>query len=146
MAAYEMRHVVGFEETNLLGNVYYVNFVSWQGRCRELFLRDHAPRMLEEIDSGLVLVTTRCSCEFLKELGPFDEVLIRMHFGGATQNRLTMKFDYLLVVDRDGAATEQHIARGEQQVAFMRREGGRMIPAPIPDELLRAARAYEEVA
>ena len=142
MAAYEMRHVVAFEETNLLGNVYYVNFISWQGRCRELFLRDHAPRMLEEIRNGLVLVTTRCSCEYLKELGPFDEVVIRMHFGGATQNRLTMKFDYVLAAERD----EQQVARGEQQVAFMRREGGRIVPAPIPEELLRAARAYEEVS
>ena len=153
MAAYEMRHVVAFEETNLLGNVYYVNFISWQGRCRELFLRDHAPRMLEEIGTGLVLVTTRCSCEFLKELGPFDEVVIRMHFGGATQNRLTMKFDYVLAAEGNGARGGQQVARGgqqvargEQQVAFMRREGGHMVPAPIPDELLRAARAYEEVA
>ena len=31
---YEYRHVVGFEETNLVGNVYYVNYVRWQGRCR----------------------------------------------------------------------------------------------------------------
>ncbi len=142
MAGYEMRHVVAFEETNLLGNVYYVNFIRWQGRCRELFLRDHAPNMLEEIGGGLVLVTTRCSCEYLRELEPFDEVIVRMHFGGAAQNRLTMKFDYLLAT----AQGEQPVARGEQQVAFMRRENGRMVPAPIPDELLRAARAYEEVS
>ena len=142
MAGYEMRHVVAFEETNLLGNVYYVNFIRWQGRCRELFLRDHAPRMLEEIGRGLVLVTTRCSCEYLRELEPFDEVVVRMHFGGATQNRLTMKFDYLLATPQG----EQPVARGEQQVAFMRRESGRMVSAAIPEDLLRAARAYEEVS
>ena len=28
---YEHRHVVSFEETNLVGNVYYVNYVRWQG-------------------------------------------------------------------------------------------------------------------
>jgi enediyne biosynthesis thioesterase len=148
MAAYEMRHVVAFEETNLLGNVYYVNFISWQGRCRELFLRDHAPLMLQEIRNGLVLVTTRCSCEYLKELKPFDEVLVRMHFGGATHNRLTMKFDYFLAAERGSqpVALSEQVARGEQQVAFMRREDLRMVPTPIPDELLRAARAYEEAS
>jgi hypothetical protein len=31
MRAYEYRHVVGFEETNLLGNVYYVNHVAGGG-------------------------------------------------------------------------------------------------------------------
>ena len=30
---YEYRHLVGFEETDLVGNVYYVNYVRWQGRC-----------------------------------------------------------------------------------------------------------------
>ena len=40
MKAFEYRHVVGFEETNLVGNVYYVNHLRWQGRCREMFLRD----------------------------------------------------------------------------------------------------------
>ena len=41
--AYEYRLVVGFEETNLVGNVYFVNHLRWQGKCREMFLRDHAP-------------------------------------------------------------------------------------------------------
>ena len=52
MRAYEYRHVVGFEETNLVGNVYFARFVSWQGRCRELFLRDHA---LAAVSDGMAL-------------------------------------------------------------------------------------------
>jgi enediyne core biosynthesis thioesterase len=31
MHIYEYQHVVGLEETNLLGNVYYANHVRWQG-------------------------------------------------------------------------------------------------------------------
>ena len=46
---YEIRHTVGFEETNLVGNVYYVNYLRWQGRCREMFLRDHAPASLANV-------------------------------------------------------------------------------------------------
>jgi enediyne biosynthesis thioesterase len=34
MLSYEMRYVVGFEETNVVGNVYYAHHVRWQGRCR----------------------------------------------------------------------------------------------------------------
>ena len=37
MRAYEYRHVVGFEETNLIGNVYYVNHVRWQGAAARCF-------------------------------------------------------------------------------------------------------------
>ena len=36
---YEYRHVVGFKETNVVGNVYFTNHLEWQGRCREMFLR-----------------------------------------------------------------------------------------------------------
>ena len=72
--AFEMDHVVAFEETNLLGNVYYTNHIRWQGRCRELFLHEHAPEMLEEIQRGLALVTLRVSCEYFHELAPFDHV------------------------------------------------------------------------
>ena len=51
MRAFEYRHLVGFEETNLVGNVYYANHVRWQGRCREMFLRSFFTRIfvLEEL-------------------------------------------------------------------------------------------------
>ena len=64
---FEYLHTVGFEETNLVGNVYYVNHLRWQGRCRERFLHAHAPGVLDQLSSGLALVTTRCSCEYFAE-------------------------------------------------------------------------------
>lgn len=138
MRAYEYRHIVGFEETNLVGNVYYANHVRWQGRCREMFLRDHAPGVMNEIGHGLALVTTRVSCEYLAELSAFDEIVVRMRLGALAQNRLTMLFEYW----RAGGKGEDLVARGEQQVACMRREGERMMPAPVPKELREALSPY----
>ena len=60
--AYEFKHVVSFEETNVMGNVYYVNHIRWQGLCREMFLRQYAPEVLDELQRGLALATTSCSC------------------------------------------------------------------------------------
>jgi enediyne biosynthesis thioesterase len=140
MRAYEYRHVVGFEETNLVGNVYYANHVRWQGRCRELFLREHAPDVLAELNRGLSLVTTRCSCEYLAELSALDEVLVRMRLGSLTQSRITLVFEYWHA--RNG--TEALVATGEQQVACMRREGGQLVPAPVPNALREALRLYSD--
>ncbi|HVR99372.1 MAG TPA: acyl-CoA thioesterase [Thermoanaerobaculia bacterium] len=139
MRAYEYRHLVGFEETNLVGNVYYVNHLRWQGRCREMFLRDHAPEVLAELSDGLALATVRCSCDYLAELEAFDELVIRMRLGGIAQNRITLLFEYWR--QRDGQ--EDLVARGEQQVACMRRDGTRSLPTPIPAALREALRAYE---
>lgn len=136
--AYEYRHIVSFEETNLVGNVYYVNHVRWQGHCREFFLREHAPEVLSELSRGLSLATIRCSCEYLAELAAFDEVVVRMRLGGLVQNRLTLLFDYWRCTQEG----EELVARGEQQVACMRREGERLVPTPVPEALRQALRPY----
>ena len=138
MATYEYRHVVGFEETNLVGNVYYVNHLSWQGRCRELFLRDHAPDILAELKQGLCLVTTRCSCEYLAELSAFDEVVVRMKLGELVQNRMLLEFEYW----RRNRDEEELVARGEQQVICMRRDGVHLVATHLPPQLARALSIY----
>jgi enediyne biosynthesis thioesterase len=138
-SSFEIRHVVGFEETNLTGNVYYVNHLRWQGRCRELFLRRHCPSILEDLAGGLALVTTRCGCEYFDELLPFDEVAVRMRLGEIVQNRVTMLFEYVRLTD-DGA--EQLVARGEQQIACMRRDGARTLPTAVPAALREALEPF----
>lgn len=138
MKAYEYRHLVGFEETNLVGNVYYVNHLRWQGRCREMFLRDHAPEILAELSNGLVLATVRCSCDYLAELEAFDQLAVRMRLGGVAQNRITLHFEYWRL-NGDG---EELVARGEQVVACMRREGKGAVPTPIPVPLREALKPY----
>lgn len=140
MRSYEFHHVVCFEETNTVGNVYYVNHLRWQGRCREMFLRDHAPAILDELAGDLLLATTRCSCEYFAELAPFDEVVIRMRLGGIAQNRMTLLFEYWR--KREGG--EELVARGEQQIASLRRAGGGPAPAAIPAVLREALRPFEQ--
>ena len=138
MRAYEYRHVVGFEETNLVGNVYYASHVRWQGRCREMFLREHAPEILRQLGEGLCLITTRCSCEYFAELNAFDEVLIRMRLGALAQNRATMTFEYWRLAGGD----EELVARGEQQIACMLRKGDKLEATPVPRVLQEALGAY----
>ena len=142
MKAYEYRHQVGFEETNLVGNVYYVNHLRWQGRCREMFLRDHAPEILEDLRNGLALATVRCSCDYLAELEAFDSVVLRMRLGGTVQNRITLLFEYWRQNGDGDGNGEELIARGEQVIACMRREGKGAVPTPIPAPLREALKPY----
>jgi enediyne biosynthesis thioesterase len=86
-----------------------------------------------------VLVTTRCSCEYLAELNAFDEVVIRMSLAELTRNRMSLSFEYRRV--RSGVP-EELVARGEQGLACMRPEGGQLRPAPWPAELASALEAY----
>lgn len=138
---YEYRHTVGFEDTNVVGNVYYVNHLRWQGRCREMFLRDHAPEVLDAIGDGLYLATVRCGCEYFAELAAFDRIAVRMRLGELRQNRILLRFDYYR--ERDGGG-EELIARGEQEVACMGRRDGELVPVRVPAALLAALEPYRE--
>lgn len=137
-AAYEYRHVVTLEETNSLGNVYFTRHVSWQGRCRELFLKEKAPGVLEELARDLRLVTLFCTCEYFAELCAFDEVIICMRLKGITQNRIALHFEYW----RSNAKGNELVARGEQEIASMLRGGAHFVPMPLPPELLDALKPY----
>ncbi|QHC22903.1 acyl-CoA thioesterase [Streptomyces sp. GS7] len=128
---YEYRHLVGFEETNLVGNVYYVNYLRWQGRCREMFLRDRARDVLDDIRGDLKLFTLRCDCEFFAEITAFDELSIRMRLEEVTQTQIGFAFDYV----RLGSEGERLVARGRQRVVCMRGPNNDTRPTHIPDSL-----------
>ncbi len=136
--SWDYTHVVTLEETNAVGNVYFVNHVRWQGHCRELFLKERAPSVLDALGDRLALVTTRCSCDYFAELMPFDEITVRMTLADVRQNRVIMRFDYLR------GPNEELVARGEQEVACLERDGNTARPTPVPAELRRALEPYAE--
>lgn len=136
--AFEYKHIVGFEETNLVGNVYYANYILWQGRTREMFLYEHAPDVIEQISAGLALVTVNVSCQYLSELFAFDRVIIAMQLKEIVQNRITMGFEYW----RSTESSKTLVAIGEQQAACMRREDGKNVPTAIPHSLQQALETY----
>ncbi|MFF5229275.1 acyl-CoA thioesterase [Dactylosporangium sp. NPDC000521] len=139
---FEYQHTVGFEETNLVGNVYYVNYLRWQGRCRELFLKTKAPEVLADLQDDLKLFTLRVGCEFFAEITAFDELSIRMRLVELAQTQIEFSFDYVRV-DSGG---ELLVARGGQRVACMRGPNTRTVPARVPEALARALEPYTSMA
>ncbi len=139
MSYYEYRHRVGFEESNVVGNVYFTHYLRWQGRCREMFLHQHAPELMGDLGRGLALATTRVSCSYYRELSPLDEIAVRMSAAAMTPSRLTMAFQYVRL---GPGGEEELVAEGEQEVACMRRAGDRMEPAPLPQALREAVELY----
>jgi enediyne biosynthesis thioesterase len=136
---FDIEHVVTFEETNLVGNVYYTNYFCWQGRCREMFLREHAPNILAELQGrDLRLVTAHASCDFADEFTAFDEVVIRMSLNRFIANGISLNFDYC----RKTAHIDT-LARGRQDIKFLRRDGIRWELCDVPHALMKAMRSYE---
>lgn len=136
---FEIPHTVGFEETNIVGNVYYVNYLRWQGRCREMFLKQRAPEVLADLQADLKLFTLKVDCEFFAEITAFDELSIRMCLVDLAQTQLEFSFDYVRL---DPGGGETLVARGRQRVACMRGPNNRTVPTRVPEPLIRALEPY----
>lgn len=132
---FEYRYVVGFKDTNVVGNVYFTRHLEWQGMCREMFVREHVPEILGELEKGLCLVTMDVGCDYRGEINAFDEISVRLRLGKLRRNRMWMEFEYVRL-EKDGS--EQLVAVGKQTVACMRRTDEGMLPEPFPEEFVRA--------
>jgi enediyne biosynthesis thioesterase len=135
---FEVRHIVSFEETNLVGNVYFVNHLRWQGLCREHFIREYLPHLADRFRDGLAFVTVRCSCEYLAEINLFDEIAVRMRLGNLSRSRMSLEFEYFRV----SGSGEEVVARGEQEIACMQRNGHTLTPTPFPPEVVDAVDSF----
>jgi enediyne core biosynthesis thioesterase len=136
---FEYRHVVGLEETNVVGNVYFAHFVRWQGRCREMFLAERAPGVIAELGDGLKIFTLASSCEYLAEVFAFDTLAIRMRLAELTQTQVAFTFDYVRLRDE----AEEPVASGQQRVLCMRAGESGMQPVRVPSCLRQALAPFQ---
>jgi enediyne core biosynthesis thioesterase len=140
--AFIYSHIVSFEDTNVVGNVYFTRHVAWQGRCREMFLREQAPVILEELARDLRLVTLRAACDYFHELNAFDMIELRMSLAHLRQNKIGLDFVYLKI-----AASERIIAaRGFQEIGCMRLGKKGLVPTPVPRALAEALKPFQDPA
>jgi enediyne biosynthesis thioesterase len=137
---YEIEHIIGFEETSLVGNVYYVNYLRWQGRCREMFLKEKAPAVLTQLNEGLKLFTLKVECEFMAENTAFDQLSIRMRLKDLSESQIQFSFDYVEVKD----GQEHLVARGRQWIVCMQGPNGNTVPIRVPEELRAALAPYAD--
>lgn len=133
------RRVVSLEETNSTGNVYFSQYVKWQGHCRELFLKVTGDWVVKELGDKYALVTTWCRCDYYVETEAFDDICMHLRTLGTSQNRMTLDFEYWRLSEPE----DELVARGSQEIAWLeRRSDGQMHPRPIPQRLLDSIDDY----
>ncbi|MES0030394.1 acyl-CoA thioesterase [Mesorhizobium sp. M0040] len=132
------RHVVSFEETNVVGNVYFARHIAWQGRCREMFLAQHAQSIIDDISLGLRLVTLSVTCQYFEEIYAFDEIEVTMHLSYVRGNRIGLDFHYFKIM----ADQKITAAQGFQEIGCMRKDRDGMSPIAPPKSLADALNQF----
>jgi len=138
-ACFEYKFKTTFEETNLVGNIYFANYVLWQGKCREMFLYETCPEVIDEINNGLLLITLDLSVKYISQLFAFDNVVMHMFLEAQSDSRLMMRFKYYKETDN-----ELHlVCEGTQATAAMREINGKVSPVSFPKSMFEIFEEYE---
>ena len=87
---------ITFEDTNLVGNVYYANFVRWQNECRDNWLKETACDTYADLFTGVRrLVVTELDLKFHDPTGAAlgDDLEVEMTADEKTQSIQRLTFE-----------------------------------------------------
>ena len=135
---FEHRKIVTIGETNMEGNVYWLNFCRWFGEVRELFLLSLLPPEVNVAEflklNEIAIVTCDIGMDFLKPAFFTDRIIVRIN----TSNFGRCRLDILVEIENETSG--EVIARGKQKLAFVSTASRRFVP--IPDALRQPALEY----
>ncbi len=123
------------EDSNLVGNIYYSHYYSWQARVRDQFLYLQMPSLFQfDVKLG-EFICVDAKVNHLQEAMPFESIEISMYLDRLSQDSLGLYFEYYSV----GHAHRRKLAYGNQTVVWhsntaAKEAGNRnaITPAPMP--------------
>jgi enediyne biosynthesis thioesterase len=126
----EYHHEVTFVDTNMVGNVYFATYFMWMGKCRDLVMAEHYPKIKDHIREGFGFATEHAHIDFLHETFLFDKVCVRMTISGLTRTRIEFIYEFVNTVSKTV------LAKGSQAVVWVNTQHR---PSLMPDELYAKA-------
>lgn len=120
-----------------------LELLGWQGKCRELFLDEHAASTLNRVaNRDLILQTTSASLDMLQlPREPIDQVRVEMRLETLKCGQMGVRFDYFAVVPHGQPI---RFAKGSQKMSSKHQSGPAVVPCPFPAELLLALRQFTQ--
>jgi len=140
MRHFEYRLHVGFQETNVVGNVYFANYFLWQGKCREEFIRLYAPGVLTDFERGYGMITRESTCVFHEEAFAFDCIVIQMGLDQLMRTGMSMTFHYFRERKNDDDERDLKLLAQGRQTALWTDSEHRV--SLLPDYLYEAIREF----
>jgi enediyne biosynthesis thioesterase len=119
-----------------------IDLVSWQGKCRELFLEDQTDSIERQVTQReLILQTTTASLDWTGPVPQRDQaVRVEMRLESLKCGQMGVSFNY--AIDEPGELSGVSFAAGHQSMSSKHMVGTNLLPCPLPSELLQALREY----
>jgi acyl-CoA thioesterase FadM len=110
----------GFEDANVVGNIYFANYGAWQARARDRLLHAIAPDLLRDPRPPVFLHCTETGTYHVREAVPFDRILVQTFVTKIYDQGLRLEFEYSRIND-DGSLLK--LASGYHEGAWVRHAG-----------------------
>lgn len=124
------------EDANIVGNIYFANYYSWQGRVRDHYFFNLISEYFRGTGDRGELLCLNCRVDHLREAIPFDRIEVRMVLKSLKSSRATLHFEYFKL-DPNNSLTK--LATGKQKVVWVRRDRHKNpITCPFPSTIHRA--------
>ncbi|MDD5410533.1 MAG: SDR family NAD(P)-dependent oxidoreductase [Methylobacter sp.] len=121
------------EESNLVGNIYYANYISWQGNLRDSYLYSIMPQLFKNTENKQEFVCLHSRINFLRDAMPFDQIRVTLRMWAVGKNGVELEFEYWRILP--GNALEK-LAIGYQTFVWVNRdENGKSIVIELPEVL-----------
>ncbi len=121
------------DNSNLVGNVYFANYFSWQGQTRDRYFYNLVPECFRGTGEMGELICLESRVDHLREAMPFDSIRVTMALKRLTAVSAEFFFEYFKA-EADGSRTK--LAFGMQKTAWVvRDENGRPSLAPFPEKV-----------
>ena len=91
---FEYKSTVTIGDTNVLQNMYFLNFFKLQGISRELWVKDCVKNGLQDIANGMQLITKDANCSFIKDFFLYDEITVKLNFSKIEKTHTHLNFDF----------------------------------------------------
>jgi enediyne polyketide synthase len=117
---------------NLVGNIYFSHYVSWQAAMRDKFFFEIIPGYYKQLVSQGEWMCTKVWTTHLQDAMPFEKVNIEMALRRLTTRSAVLRFNYFRLTP----GGKQKLAYGEQTVHWMARgQSGDLVSAQMPVEV-----------
>jgi enediyne biosynthesis thioesterase len=119
-----------------------IDLLSWQGKCRELFLEDQTDSIMRQVTQReLILQTTTASLDWTGPVPERDQaVRVEMRLESLKCGQMGVSFNY--AIDEPGELLGVSFATGHQSMSSKHMAGSNLLPCPLPSDLLQALREY----
>ncbi len=124
------------EDSNLVGNIYYSHYYSWQARVRDKFLYQLAPELFEIAKRSGEFVCINADVNHLQEAMPFDKVEVSMYLNQLFEEGVGLYFEYHSI---NSHGQKKKLAYGYQKIVWclIDNENAPISPTIMPESILR---------